>query len=92
MYRFFLANMIMLGFCGVALANPTRPYPLSASAPANGAANDGDIRFMLIKLHQNIQMLQIEVQILSSSEGQSPADPHYIFSAGPSTSTDPAGG
>jgi hypothetical protein len=82
----------LLGFATGAGASPVQNPSQPITVAANATQPDAEVPYMLAKLHEDIQMLQTEVQTLGSLEGQAHGSSQYFFSAAPNGSTDSVGG
>ncbi len=95
MKKFLITCFAATSFLGVAVAanaspvqNPTQPITVAA----NNVQPSADAPYMLAKLHEDIQMLQAEVQALGNMEGTAHGNSQYVFDAMPDGSTDSTGG
>ncbi len=93
MKTFLIACFAATSLCSLAsvanaspVQNPGQPITVAANSTPS------DAPYMFAKLHDDIQMLQTEIQALGTMEGQTHGNSRYIFAAMPNSSTDSVGG
>lgn len=95
MKKFLITCFTATSLCGVAVAANASPVQNPAqlvTLAANNVQPSADAPYMLAKLHEDIQMLEAEVQTLGNMEGPAHANSQYVFAAAPNGSTDSVGG